>query len=69
MVGGLISLVEALLREVGGGIIAAIFGGVANFAWAVASFFVVPLIAFEGLSPKDAIKRRAASCASAGAKA
>lgn len=57
VVGGLISLAEALLREVGGGIIAAIFGGVANFAWAVASFFVVPVIAFEGLGPKDAIKR------------
>lgn len=57
VVGGLISVVEALLREVGGGIVAAIFGGLANFAWSVATFFVVPVIAFEKLSPRDAVRR------------
>jgi Family of unknown function (DUF6159)/Protein of unknown function (DUF4013) len=57
VVGGLISVAEALLRQVGGALIAAIFGGLANFAWAVATFFVVPVIAFEDLSPRDAIKR------------
>jgi hypothetical protein len=43
-----------------GNVVAAIIGGLANFTWAVATFFVVPAIALEGLGPKDAIKRSAA---------
>ena len=59
VVGGLIMFLEALLREVGGGILASIVGGLANFAWSVATFFVIPVIAFEDLGPRDAIKRSA----------
>ena len=59
VVGGLIMFLEALLREVGGQILASIVGGLANFAWAVATFFVIPVIAFEDLGPRDAIKRSA----------
>lgn len=57
VVGAAISALQALLREVGGNLLGSIVGGLADFAWAVATFFVVPVIALEGLGPKDAIKR------------
>ncbi len=57
VVGGLISLVQAVLREGAGQLVAALVGGLANMAWSVATFFVVPVIALEGLGPKDALKR------------
>jgi Family of unknown function (DUF6159) len=57
VVGGLITTLEALLRQVGGQLLASIVGGLANFAWSVATFFVVPVIAFEDLGPRDAIRR------------
>ncbi len=57
VVGGLITLAEAALRQIGGGLVAAIFGAAANLGWAVATFFVIPVIAFEKLGPRDAIKR------------
>ncbi len=60
VVGALISIVQSLLREAGGGIVAAIFGGLANLAWTVATFFVIPVIALEGLGPRAAIKRSSA---------
>jgi hypothetical protein len=57
VVGALISLIQALLREAGGQIVSAIVGGLANLAWTVATFFVVPVITLEGLRPKEALKR------------
>jgi hypothetical protein len=57
VVGALISIVQALLREGAGQIIAAIVGGLAGLAWNIATFFVIPAIALEGLGPKDALKR------------
>ena len=60
VVGSLISALQVLLRDAGSGIAAAIVGGLANLAWTVATFFVVPLIALEGLGPKAAISRSAA---------
>ena len=60
VIGALISIVQSLLREAGGGIVAAIFGGLANLAWTVATFFVIPVIALEGLGPREAIKRSSA---------
>jgi hypothetical protein len=60
VVGALISIVQALLREAGGQIVSSIVGGLADFAWTVATFFVIPVIALEGLGPKDAIKRSSA---------
>ena len=59
VVGAAISALQSLLREAGGGIVGAILGGLADLAWTVATFFVVPVIALEGLGPKDAIKRSA----------
>ena len=57
VVGALISLIQSLLRESVGGLASSIFGGLADFAWTVASFFVVPVIALEGLGPKAALER------------
>jgi hypothetical protein len=57
LVGAAISALQALLRESAGSVVSSIFGGLANFAWTVATFFVVPVIAFEGLGPKEAIAR------------
>jgi hypothetical protein len=57
VVGALISIVQALLREGAGQIIASIVGGLAGLAWNIATFFVIPAIALEGLGPKDALKR------------
>jgi hypothetical protein len=57
VVGALISAIQALLREGGGQIIASIVGGLAGLAWNIATFFVIPALALEGLGPKDALKR------------
>lgn len=57
VVGGLISLVQSLLREGAGQLVAALVGGLANMAWSVATFFVVPVIALEGLGPGGSLKR------------
>ena len=58
-VGALIAVIQSLLQEVAGGIVSAIFGGLAGFAWAVATFFVIPVIALDGLGPKEALKTSA----------
>jgi hypothetical protein len=57
LVGALISGLQLLLREGAGNLVGSIVGGLANFAWTVATFFVVPVIALEGLGPTAAIKR------------
>ena len=54
-VGLLISIIQGLLEEVAG----AIMGAVADVAWAVATFFVIPVIALEGLGPREALKTSA----------
>ncbi len=60
VVGVLISVVQALLAEAVGNTIARLIGSVTNLAWAAASFFVLPIIALEGLGPSDALKRSTA---------
>ncbi|ACV78949.1 DUF6159 family protein [Nakamurella multipartita] len=57
VVGTVISLIQSALRQGAGQVMGLIVGGLANFAWMVATFFVVPGIAFEGLGPKQALKR------------
>ena len=57
VVGAAITALQALLRDAAGNVVGSIIGGLANFAWTVATFFVIPVIALEGLGPKDAIKR------------
>ena len=58
-VGILISAIQSLLQQVAGGVASAIVGGLAGLAWAVATFFVIPVIAIEGLGPKEALKTSA----------
>ena len=59
VVGAVMSALQMLLRDAAGGVVSAIVGGLANLAWSVATFFVVPVIALEGLGPKEAIARSA----------
>ena len=58
-VGLLISIIQGLLEEVAGAVAGAIMGAVADVAWAVATFFVIPVIALEGLGPREALKTSA----------
>lgn len=59
-VGVLLQAVQGALEESPLGRAAAqVIGALAGTAWAVATFFVVPLIALEGVGPKEAIKRSA----------
>ena len=40
-----------------GQLVTALVSGLVGAAWAIASFFVVPVLALEGLGPKEALKR------------
>lgn len=57
VVGALLTGIQAVLREGAGQLVASLFGSLANFAWNVATFFAVPVIALEGLGPKAALQR------------
>jgi hypothetical protein len=59
IVGSLISALQAALREGVGSLISSIVGGILNASWSVATFFVVPVIALDGLGPREAFKRSA----------
>jgi hypothetical protein len=59
VVGSLISAIQAALREGVGGLISSIVGGILNASWSVATFFVVPVIALDGLGPREAFTRSA----------
>jgi len=57
-VGALVHGVEYLMGESAAGKLAAgLVSSVAAAAWSVSTFFVIPLLALEGLSPGDALKR------------
>ncbi len=59
-VGLVINVIEGLLRESPlGSVAASLFAGLAGAAWSIATFFVVPVLALEGLGPGDALKRSA----------
>jgi Family of unknown function (DUF6159) len=60
VVGALISALQAVLREGAGQLVGAIVGSLANLAWTVATFFVIPAIALEGLGPRAALSRSVA---------
>jgi hypothetical protein len=59
-VGLLLNALQSLVRDQAGGIAGGIVGAIGSLAWAVASFFVVPIIALDGLGPIDAVKRSTA---------
>jgi hypothetical protein len=50
-------LLSALESYAGDSLPGRIVAGMANFAWSAATFFVIPVIALEGLGPRDAFKR------------
>lgn len=57
-VGLLLNAIQSFLNDKGGGaLVAGLVRGLAGFAWALATFFVIPVIALEGLTPKAAVKK------------
>ena len=57
-VGLLINLIESALSDSPAGrIVGSIVGGLLGAAWAIASFFVIPVLALDEVGPKDALKR------------
>ncbi|MCW2953747.1 MAG: hypothetical protein JWQ48_2917 [Conexibacter sp.] len=60
VVGALLQALEALLSETPAGrIVGAIVTSLLSAAWSVVTFFVVPVLALEGLGPKAALTRSA----------
>ena len=58
-VGALVNAVQQLAGDSVAGRLAAGLFGLAGAAWSVATFFVIPLLALEGLGPGAAMKRSA----------
>lgn len=57
-VGLILNAIQSFLDDKGGGaLVAGLVRGLAGLAWAIATFFVIPVIALEGLTPKAAIKK------------
>ena len=54
VVGVVISAIQGATNE---SVVGRILGGLVSFAWSAATFFVVPVIALEGVGPKEAFKR------------
>jgi len=53
-----IGLILTAIREaLSDNLIGQIFAGLLDFAWAAATFFVIPVLALEGAGPRDAFKR------------
>jgi hypothetical protein len=50
-------IVTALQEAAGDSLVGRILVGLVNFAWSAATFFVIPVIALEGVGPRDAFKR------------
>jgi hypothetical protein len=60
VVGALLQALEALLSETPAGrIVGAIVTSLLSAAWSVVTFFVVPVLALEGLGPRAALTRSA----------
>lgn len=57
-VGLIINAIQSALRQ--NAVLGAIVGSLLNFAWQVATFFVIPVLAVEGLGPVAAFKRSVA---------
>jgi uncharacterized protein DUF6159 len=57
VLGLLLSVIGALLTDAGARTLSSLVSATAGFAWSVATFFVIPVLALEGLGPRDAITR------------
>jgi Family of unknown function (DUF6159) len=59
-VGLLLQVIQGLLSQSSvGRLVATIFTSLAGVAWAIATFFVLPILALEGVGPKEAFTRSA----------
>jgi hypothetical protein len=58
-VGAVVKVVQYVAGDSVAGSIAAIVAGLVGVAWSVATFFVIPVLALEGLGPRDALRRSA----------
>ena len=54
VVGVIITAIQSATNE---SVVGRILGGLVSFAWSAATFFVVPIIALEGVGPKQAFQR------------
>jgi hypothetical protein len=54
VVGVIITAIQSATNE---SVVGRILGGLVSFAWSAATFFVVPIIALEGIGPKQAFQR------------
>jgi Family of unknown function (DUF6159) len=54
IVGLIISAIQSATNE---SVVGRLLGGLVSFAWSAATFFVVPVIALEGVGPKQAFQR------------
>lgn len=59
VVSATVGLIIQIIAERTGGIGGALIQGIGGFAWSVASFFVLPILALEGLGPFAVLKRSA----------
>ena len=57
VLGLLLSAIGGLLSDAGARTFANFIGAVAGFAWSLASFLVIPVLALEGLGPRAAMTR------------
>jgi hypothetical protein len=57
VLGLLLTVIGGLLSDAGARTFAQFVANVAGFAWSVASFLVIPVLALEGLGPRDAMTR------------
>jgi hypothetical protein len=57
-VGVILNGIELLLQQGGvGRLVSALISGLLSAAWSVLTFFVVPLLALEGIGPREALQR------------
>jgi hypothetical protein len=55
--GLLMSVIGSLLNQAGARVLANLVAATAGIAWSVATVFVIPVVALEGLGPRDALTR------------
>jgi hypothetical protein len=55
--GLVVSIIGALLNQAGARAVARLISATAGLVWPVATFFVIPAFAFEGVGPRDALAR------------
>jgi hypothetical protein len=57
VLGLVVSVLGSLLSDAGARTLSSLISATAGFAWSVATFFVIPVLALEGLGPRAAITR------------